>query len=109
MSSARRFKAFPTFSHLLHETVVADNASWRTFEGCYWGWFQFVAISRDEVVLPLGVTCAKYVDVCGNASLVVEADILDLLQDLSEEFDVKVVGHHDKNEPVSKTKVEPGF
>ena len=41
--------------------------------------------------------------------MVVEADVLDLLQDLSEEFDVKVVGHHDKNEPVSKTKVEPGF
>ena len=41
--------------------------------------------------------------------MVVEADVLDLLQNLSEEFDVKVVGHHDKNEPVSKTKVEPGF
>ena len=95
--------------HLLHETVVADKTPWRPLQGSYRRRSQLISISRDEILLPLRVTCAKYVDISRHASLVVEADILDLLQDLGEEFDIKVVRHHDKNEPVSKTKVEPGI
>ena len=63
----------------------------------------------DEILLSFGVTRAKDVNVGRDTSLVVEADVLDLLQDLREEFDVKMVRHHDKNEPVSEAKVEPGI
>ena len=53
----------PNLSHLLHETVVADKTPWRPLEGGYRWWPQFVSIPRDEILLSLGVTCAKYVDV----------------------------------------------
>ena len=95
--------------YLLHGAVVADHAPRGPLERGYRRRSQLVTISGDEVLLPLRVAGAEDVHVRRHAALVVEAHVLDLLQDLREELDVEVLRHHHKNQPVSKTKVEPGI
>ena len=77
--------------YLLHEAVVAYHAPRRPLERGYRRRSQLVPVPGDEVLLPLRVAGAEDVHVRRHAALVVEAHVLDLLQDLREELDVEVL------------------